>query len=222
MLTAFVYSRYRTSIFMDRAFVVSSVVVPLVAALPVEATAGGPPRLQRAAGLVATLLVAVSARSAVADRLRVPSHLEDWRGACRYAASLPAADRVVVFNANEGELLYDYYARGGDYRRSADLTGTPADVFAADPPRTLRRVRSDADLDGLRRLLDERPAASVVLVAAHGGYADPGRADVPPAQRPPAAGRPAGVRRRWSCTVSCPGRRPIWGADRAGPPPYKS
>ena len=217
---AFVYSRWRTSIFMDRAFIVSSVVVPLLAVVPVEATAGGPLRLRRGAGLVAALLVAVSARSAVADRLRVPSHVEDWRAACRFAASLPAADRVVVFNANEGELLYDYYARGGDYRPSSDLAGTPADVFAADPPRTMRRVRSAADLDGLRRLLDERPGASVVFVAAHGGYADP---DGRTFRLLNGRLRLADRRAFDAVTVYrfAPGPAAHLGADRAGPPPYK-
>jgi len=172
LLVTFVYSRHRTSIFMDRAFIVSSLVAPLLAAVPLEATVGRPERLRGAAAAVAALLVAVSARSAIADRHRVASHVEDWRGASRYAAAGPSIHRLTVFNANEGELLYDYYARGGDYSPSPDLTGTPADYFAPRPARTLQRVRSEAGVDGLRRLLASRPADDVVFVAAHGPYAD--------------------------------------------------
>ncbi len=170
VVAAFAYSRWRTSIFMDRAFIVSSAVVPLLAAVPVEAAARAG-RLRAAAGGLAAAWLAVAARSAVADVYRVPSHVEDWRAACRCAAD--AHGDLTVFNANEGELLFDYYARGGDFAPRADLTGTPADFFAARPPRTLARVRSDADLSGLRRALDARPGAAVVFVSAHAPYADP-------------------------------------------------
>ena len=175
LLVTFVYSRHRTSVFMDRAFIVSSLVVPLLAAVPIETAAGRPGRVRAAAGSIAGLLVLVSTRSAVADRYRVASHVEDWRAACRYAAASPAHHRLTVFNANEGELLYDYYARAGDYSPGPDLTGTPADFFARWPARTMLRVRSDVDVDGLRRLLAARPADEVVLVAAHEPYSDPGR-----------------------------------------------
>ena len=174
VVVTFAYSRLATSVFMDRAFIVSSGIVPLLAAVPLEVAAGG--RARRGAAVLAGLLLVMMAQSAVADRLSVPDHVEDWRAACRYAARsdrwFPPGHRLTVFNANEGELLYDYYARGGDFAAAADLTGTPADFFAADPPRTLRRVRTDADLDGLRHLLDRRPIDRLVLVSAHAPYAD--------------------------------------------------
>ena len=168
----FVYSQRATSIFIDRAFVVSSLVVPLLAAVPLEVTVDRG-RRALAGGLVAWLLAA-AVLSAVADRHGLPNHLEDWRGASRYAAGLSVGHRLVVFNANEGELLYDYYARGGDYAPGPGLTGTPAGYFDRHPPRTMRRVRTDAEIDGLRQRLDARPADDVVFVATHIFYSDAG------------------------------------------------
>ncbi len=172
VVATFVYSRHATSIFMDRAFLISSLVVPLLAAVPLEVIVE---RGRRAlAGGLAACLVILSVLSAIQDRHRVPDHVEDWRGACRYAASLPADHRLTLFNANEGELLYDYYARGGDFAPSPDRTGTPGGYFDLHPARTLQRVRGDADLDPLRRRLGERPTDDVVFMSAHGPYADAG------------------------------------------------
>ena len=173
VVVTFAYSRGSTSIFMDRAFIISTLVVPLLAVIPLEATAGrsGDRRLV-AMALIAALL-AESAVAAVADRYRTPDHDEDWRAACRYAAALPGGRRLTVFNANEGELLYDYYARGSDYAPVPPQTGTPGDYFDVDPPRTLRRVTADADVDPLRAAVAQQPFDAVVLVAAHGAYADP-------------------------------------------------
>ncbi len=173
LAVTFAYSRHGKSIFIDRAFIVSSLVVPMLLGVPLEV---GGRRWRWAGGVGAGLLLAVSVRSAIADRYRVPDHVEDWRGACLYAArpdpGYPAGHRVTVFNANEGEMLYDYYARGGDFSPRADLTGTPGDYFDLRPPRTLQRVRTDDDLRPFRDLLARRPGDEVVFVAAHAPFAD--------------------------------------------------
>ena len=168
VLLAFAYSHGRRSIFIDRAFIVSSVAVPLLAAVPLEVSRG---RQRWAAGGLAALLVTGAANVAVADRYHTPDHDEDWRAACRYAAATDPP--LVVFTANEGEMLYDYYARHGDYAPRPGLTGTPAGYFAGRPPHTMQRVTADADVTALARRLDARPA-TVVLVWAHEKFSDAG------------------------------------------------
>ena len=163
----FAYSCFRRSIFIDRAFIVSSLFVPLLAAAAVEAAGRS---LRWAAVTLGAVLLAVSINAAMVDRYRTPDHEEDWRDACRYAAAGPAG--LVVCDAPEGEVLFDYYARGRRFGPAAGVTGTPGDFYAADPPRTLRRVRSDADLADLRRQLVATPGP-VVLVASHTLFADP-------------------------------------------------
>jgi hypothetical protein len=170
VVLTFVYSRHATPIFMDRAFIVSSLILPLLAAVPLELAVR--PGARTAAGAVVAILLGLSIPSVIQDRQRVPDHIENWRDACRYAATFAANHRLTVFNANEGEWLYDYYARSGDYAPRSDLTATPIDVFNLHPPHTLRRVTTDADVEPLRRLLAERPGDAVVLVSGHSFYAD--------------------------------------------------
>src|SRR5439155_7822214 len=81
-------------------------------------------------------------------------HREPWRDVSALAAS--GADghrRLLVFVANEGEIMYDYYARRGDYSPSPMLLGVPNGFFATDPPHTMTRLRDEADLDRLRPAL---------------------------------------------------------------------
>jgi hypothetical protein len=80
---------------------------------------------------------------------------------------------LIVFAANEGELFYDYYARGGDFSPLSNLLGLPAGFFAIDPPRTMRRVQSDADLAPLRSALADDRFDEVVVVESHPWWADP-------------------------------------------------
>lgn len=108
-------------------------------------------------------------------------HLENWRGACAYlqsqrdAAGAPKRS-IVIFASNEGEQLYDYYARHGDFTPRSDLTGAPTSFFQPPdegPPRTMRRVRSDADLDQLRSLLAHGSFDQLFLVQSHQQWGDP-------------------------------------------------
>jgi hypothetical protein len=103
---------------------------------------------------------------------------EDWRSAAAAVAGLPLprenTRRLIVFNANDGRLPFDYYYRRLGGPRSDEIeTGTPADFFAIDPPRTMRRVLDDADVQSLRQLLSDPSVAEVVLVSAHSSWADP-------------------------------------------------
>ena len=89
---------------------------------------------------------------------------------------LPRERRLLVFVANEGQLMYRYYARRAGVRRPRQtLTGCPQGFFDLDPPRPIRRVLHDTDVVRLRRVLAEGDFERVLLVLSHDWFADPGR-----------------------------------------------
>jgi mannosyltransferase len=168
LLVAFLYSRTGQSIFIDRSFIASTVAVPLLLVLPLT-------WVRRSVGrwvvfVVAPVLIVPGGLSLAGDRLTKPR--EDWRAISREIQSHPSDRQLVIFVGNEGELLFDYYARGGDYSRRSNLTGVPVDFFASNPPHTMQRVRGENDLDGLKELLGERDYDQVVFVESHPGFTD--------------------------------------------------
>jgi hypothetical protein len=100
-------------------------------------------------------------------------HREPWRAACQYADESLPPNRLLIFVANEGELLFDYYRRDSDFTPKPQLTGVPRSFFAADPPQTMSRVRNDADLNSLRSVLDSASFDQIVLVESHYWFSDP-------------------------------------------------
>jgi hypothetical protein len=141
------------------------------AAADLPMTRPGLIRLGRIALHVWLVLLAVMIAPSLWSQ-RLSEHSEDWRTLSALAAPHPGHRQLTVFVANEGELLYDYYARHGDYTPSPDQTGTPADYFAIDPPHTMIRVKTDADVEALRHRLDRSDFDQVVLVASHRWFAD--------------------------------------------------
>jgi hypothetical protein len=99
---------------------------------------------------------------------------EDWRGAYAVVRELPPSPRrLILFVANEGELPFAYYASRDPARPAERRSGAPAGFFDLDPPKTIRRVTSDADLDGLRTTLESGAFDEIVLVLSHDAFADP-------------------------------------------------
>jgi hypothetical protein len=165
----FLYSQIRQSIFVDRAFIPSSLIAPLIVALPFTS-----PVLRRGWIVIsATVLVLIPSVLSLRENY-VGEHRENWREVCNYIQARPVRRRLVVFVANEGELLYDYYARSGNYAPSSEMLGVPAEFFAIDPPRTMRRVRSEDDLAPLRAVLSGGGFDEVDLVESHYWWSDDG------------------------------------------------
>jgi hypothetical protein len=99
---------------------------------------------------------------------------EDWRGAYDVVRALPESDRrLLVFVAAEGELPFAFYAKHDRSRRPEPRTGAPGGFLEVDPPRTIRRVLADADLDPLRRELATGRWDEVVLILGHDDFSDP-------------------------------------------------
>jgi hypothetical protein len=95
---------------------------------------------------------------------------EDWRGIARLVSQLPGQRRLIIFNANDGRLPFDYYYH---YLPNDDATGVPTDFYDMNPPRTMRRVLSDRDLQPLRTRLARGKYDLIILVLAHQGWGDP-------------------------------------------------
>lgn len=72
------------------------------------------------------------------------------------------------------QLPFDYY-----YHRFDPQTGAPAGFFDRDPPRTMLRVMSDADLAKLRSKLDGGNYDEVMAVLSPLGWADPENLTLP-------------------------------------------
>lgn len=169
VMAVFVLSRISQPVFIDRIFLAATLFIPMLLGFPL---ANGFPKLVRVVAAMVMLMFAAFSVVALPSQY-LGEHPEPWREAC---AVLPAGfsnDRLVIFVANEGEMLFDYYRMGGRYGGVDGVTGAPADFFAPGVPRTLQRVVDEADVDGLRLVLSRHLPREVYLVEAHTPWADP-------------------------------------------------
>jgi hypothetical protein len=166
ILLIFFYSRVGQSIFTERAFLASGVALPLLATLPIEAA-----RINRKLSMVIVCGLLVLTVKSLPDH-RLGEHPESWRQACAYVQTTTPHHRLVICVASDGEPLYRYYACHRNYGPMTDVTAVPASFFALDPPRTLQQVKSDSDLDALRRQLTAGNYDEVDLIASHTWWGD--------------------------------------------------
>jgi hypothetical protein len=175
VLLLFVLSRVGQPVFVDRIFIASCAFLPVILAAPLAFVRRGGLR----AAWVGVLIVLLAGEVWSLRGQWLGEHQEDWRSATEFLAwqRADAGGRsLVVFTANEGEMLYDYYARHGDYTPAPDLLGTPTDFFHprdGGMPRTMRRIRSAADLAPLQAVLSAGGFDRIFLVASHQEWADP-------------------------------------------------
>ena len=94
-----------------------------------------------------------------------------WRDAAAHVLNLPPARRLLVFYGNEGELMFEYYARRSG-RMLGDRTGLPRAFRDMEPPRAMQRVQSVADMAAFWRVLADRQPDEILLVAAHSREAE--------------------------------------------------
>ena len=85
----------------------------------------------------------------------------------------PREGTLVVLTAPEGELPFNYYASQEKPAKSRFArTGTPGGFFEIDPPRTLRKVTEEKDLEPLKKLVQSGKYKQIVLVQSHEWWAD--------------------------------------------------
>jgi 4-amino-4-deoxy-L-arabinose transferase-like glycosyltransferase len=164
----FFYSQLRTSVFMERGFIASGVMMPLLVVFAADAARARPAKIVASMGVVC--FIGLTLASLPGHRLG--EHPEAWREACAFAVASPAKHRLVICVASDGEPLYRYYACNRDYGPRDDVTAAPGSFFALDPPQTLQRVRTDHDLDGLRKLLKKGNFDELVLIRSHSWWGD--------------------------------------------------
>ncbi len=169
VLAVFIHAQSGQSYFIVKIFATSALVFPLAIAMAVDRFP-----LRRLGMILGLLLLAASVTSTWGYfRWEVK---EDWRSACRYVNTLDkqgdTKGTLVVFLANEGEYLYDYYCRQDGVVPLA-RTGLPQGFFDLQPPRTIQRVKSTADMDRLAQRLDAQQVSRVVLVLSHTHWSDP-------------------------------------------------
>lgn len=186
VLAAFAYSHFKQPIFLDKMFIGSTPILAIVMAMSMRRR-GCPQRpriairglfqrlfsIEKMSETLMGVMIALSAISVVSVMLE---RKEDWRGAAAYVDNLPSCERLLVFVANDGELPFMYYAwrLAGDNWMDQRI-GLPRGFFDADPPRTMRRIRGDADLALLHTATDELRFQELVLIASHLAWADPDR-----------------------------------------------
>jgi 4-amino-4-deoxy-L-arabinose transferase-like glycosyltransferase len=160
------YSEVGKSIFiMPRVGIPAAALLPVVLAAGLTGTAGW----QKAVGgAVLLAMVAIGAPGAWAG----PDRREDWPAATKVINANAREGVKLIFLANEGELLYDYYChRSG--QTPSPATGLPARFEDGRPPRCLMRVNSATDLTELERVTSDAAVQRIVLVLTHEKRRDP-------------------------------------------------
>jgi hypothetical protein len=169
MLLIFVVSLISQPIFIERIFLPTALFAPLLIVGALNSATG----LWRWVGGGAVLVLLILSVRSIGD-IWLGAHPEPWREISQFVDADRSNHSLIIFAANESELLYDYYSRNFDYSRSPHLLGLPTGFFDIDPPKTMRRVLSDGDLAPLRIALPGDFVGEVILVESHPWWADPG------------------------------------------------
>jgi len=151
-----------TPVFTEKMFLTSATLFPIFFLLPLRWLQS------RAAWCGAAILLLLTALTLYGYNQEIAK--EDWRSLANIVSELPGNRRLIIFIANDGRLPFDYYYH---YRPQDESTGVPSDFFDLNPPRTMRRVLDQRDLDPLRARLASGNYDQIVLVLAHEGWGDP-------------------------------------------------
>lgn len=101
----FVDSRISTPIYIDRVFLGSCVLLPMVVCAPIAFQVGNRRKMFQLIGLLALVGGAVSAFGYLRRERR-----EDWRGVTEYLLKLPERQRLAVIWPDHCQVLVQYYA----------------------------------------------------------------------------------------------------------------
>ena len=168
LLLAFFYSRMRTSVWVEKTFIPSSAIFPIILA---GALAAGRSLTINALGSAALALVLLASGLTSVHFIR-QGWYEDWRSATAMIAPYATPDTAVVFVSAEGENLYRYYCRRQDFS-PATTTGVPTGFFTHQPPLTMMRLTSQQELDPFLQFLPAHHIRRIVLVQSYTSWADP-------------------------------------------------
>jgi hypothetical protein len=167
LVVMFTLSRIGKPMFFPRLFIPTSLLTPLLFAMPVDRT-----KWVRLAGCAMACVLFVGGVTSVVVDLSVMQK-DDWTGAYAYVKQLPpSSKRLLVFVAAEGELPYAHRAMLDPTRVQEPRTGSPQGFFELDLPRTMQRVFSEAEVEPLAKKLEGGAYDEVILALSHQGHVD--------------------------------------------------
>jgi uncharacterized membrane protein len=165
VLMVFFVSRTTTSVYLNRLFIGSSAVLPILFCTPIAFQAGTCRRLFQGIGIAVLAGAAVS----VFGYFR-HSRKEDWWGATNYVLKIQERQRLIVFAHSQGQVLFDYYA-AKSLRSSLprEETGLPRKWNFEDPvPRVSTIDFPDAYLlIPLQQAMQSNRYAEIDVVISH-------------------------------------------------------
>jgi uncharacterized membrane protein len=171
ILLVFLLSQITTPVYIDRIFTNSSVVVPLVFAYPLALQKGRRGRiLYGFLGIVLAVTTALSGFGYLRDHEK-----EDWRGAATSLLRIPERNRLIVFVARSGEILFDYYTeRLPAMGPSVAKMGLPMGYRETfPPPRVAKPMMQLSDVSPLTVAVESRKYSEIDLVLSHESMDDP-------------------------------------------------
>ena len=171
VLAIFAFSRISTPLFTERIFTNTSMILPIVFALPLAVRRRGSERILY--GILAVVLAVTTALSLI-GYLRYQQK-EDWRSATASVLAIPNSNKLVVFVARSGEILFDYYINhfsgAGPHLAKMGLPIGYSESFP--PPRVEAPIESLADFTKLKVAVDSGRYSEIDLVLSHEIYDDP-------------------------------------------------
>jgi mannosyltransferase len=169
ILVVFVYSRIATPVFIDRVFINSSAVVPIVFAYPLTVQKGPKGRI-----FYAVLGIVLGATTALSGfgYLRYQEK-EDWRGATSSLLRIPEKPRLILFISRTSEILFDYYARSSPpMAPSVEKAGFPLSFYEGFPAPP-KKITDANDINRLKLALESKKYSEIDLLLSHEQGHDP-------------------------------------------------
>jgi uncharacterized membrane protein len=168
IILVFILSQLTTPLFIDRVFIASSIVIPIIFAYPLTVRESS--RLQLLWRVIAILIAGAASLSAF-GYLRYQQK-DDWRNASGALIRVHQSNRLIVFIARMGEPLYAYYARTSSDSASVTTMGLPRSFLSSFPPPPGGQIH-ESDLEQLKRAVESRTYSEIDLVLSYELHDDP-------------------------------------------------
>lgn len=171
ILIVFILSRVSTPVYIDRVFINSSVVIPIVFAAPLAFQRG---RRARTAYAWLGIVVGLATMASGFGYLKYEQK-EDWRGASANLLDIHQNNRLIAFMASRGEFLFNYYAqRLGPGDPAVSKIGVPTDFDEQfPPPKAKDPIRGVMDMGQLKTAVESKKYSEIDLVLSHETWDDP-------------------------------------------------
>jgi hypothetical protein len=133
----FIDSRISNPIYINRVFLGSCVLLPIVFCVPIAFQVGNNRKAFQVIGLLVLMGTSVSAFGYLRRERR-----EDWRGVTEYLLKIPEKRRLAVIVPDTGQVLIQYYASGlFESRPSIEVTGLVTGYNPPDPTLEARALQ---------------------------------------------------------------------------------